>query len=366
MADEPRYEIRVRATVDGTAKDRYRHVMVEGPAIQRASARTLRPLMLGLAGHGVATEPVFCGAGIEPSVLSDPDARLPASAVHELWRQSAELSGNPNFGLTLSRHIKPGSFDVLDYLARNATTVGAGLQQYCRYTQLLHDGIKATVDAGPTVAKFRHVLRDGTTIPRQYAEFIIASILVIARQASGVHLEPQRVHFLHAAPSSWTMHREIFGSKPVFGSDCNGFELRRSDYDRPLHQAQEGLFLVLKQHADRLLQEAPRPSTLIAQVRATIAADLHNGNVSARSVAESLGTSERTLRRRLDADGTNYQQVLSGLRTELAIGYMDEERLSTDEVALLLGFSDRTAFNRAFRQWTGRTPAEFRAIGPRP
>ena len=79
-----------------------------------------------------------------------------------------------------------------------------------------------------------------------------------------------------------------------------------------------------------------------------------------RSVARTLGFGERTLRRRLDEEGSSYHEVLSQLRMELATRYLEDERLAIDEVAFLLGYSDRTAFNRAFRQWTDRTPAQFR------
>lgn len=310
---------------------------------------------------GVETEPVLRGAGVDPAVLADPDARLPARTVHALWRQASELSGNDTFGLMLSEHVKPGSFDVLDYLCRNAATVGAGLGQYCRYTQLLHDGIVATIDERSDEAQLRHVLADGTVVPRQYGEFIVASIIAIVRQALGQHVVPMSVQFLHPAPADTSRHRELFGCPVHFEADSNGFTLRREDYDAPLQEAQPGLFRVLEQHATHLLQEVPRLSNLVAQVRAAIVADLRHGTVSASSVAVGLGTSERTLRRRLDAEGTSYQRILSELRTELASRYMQEERLSIDEVALLLGFSDRSAFYRAFRQWTGQSPTEFRA-----
>ncbi|MEM6995318.1 MAG: AraC family transcriptional regulator [Myxococcota bacterium] len=335
--------------------------MSEGLPVVLASARTLRPLLAGLTAQGIDVAPVFAAQGIDPAALADPDARVPARAVHELWRRSAELSNNPDFGLALSQHVQPGSFDVLDYLGRNAANVGAGLQQYCRYTQLLHDGIRATVEEGEDTVRLRHVLSDGTVLPRQYAEFIVATILAIARQASGERIIPVRVHFLHSEPEDLTQHRAIFGCPVRFASDSNGFELHRSDYDRPLRRAEEKLFRVLEQHAEHLLEKLPRPSSLVAQVRSAIVHDLGSGNLSSRLVAQSLGTSERTLRRRLDAEGTSYQQILTELRTELAIRYMDERDISTDEVALLLGFSDRTAFNRAFRQWTGRSPAEFRS-----
>lgn len=330
-------------------------------AILRASARTLRPLAAGLTAHGVAVERVFTEAGVDPSVLGKTDARVPAALVHRLWRQSSELSGDESFGLNLARRIEPGTFDVLDYLCRNAPTVGAGLRNYCRYTQLLHDGIVARVAPHGEGFRLRHVLSDGTIVPRQYGEFIIAAIVIIARQATGQEIQPTEVHFLHPQPEDVSVHRELFRCPISFEFESNGLDLAQPVHDLPLKGAQPKLFHVLQQHANHLLSETPRPSNLVAQVRAAIVEELHSGTVSAGGVAKRIGTSERTLRRRLDGEGTSYQRLLSELRTELAGRYMQEEQISIDEIALLLGFSDRSSFNRAFRQWTGQNPTEYRA-----
>lgn len=327
----------------------------------RASARTLRPLAAGLAAYGVVVEHAFKDVGVDPIVLGQTDARVPASAVHALWRQSAELTGDDSFGINLARRIEPGSFDVLDYLCRNAPNVGAGLRNYCRYTQLLHDGIVASVSPHGEGFRLRHVLSDGTVVPRQYGEFIIAAIMTIARQATGQEIQPTEVHFLHPQPEDLSTHREFFRCPIRFEFESNGFDLASSVHALALEGAEPKLFHVLQQHANHLLSETPRPSNLVAQVRAAILEELHSGTVSAGGVAKRIGTSERTLRRRLDSEGTSYQRLLSELRTELAARYMQEEQLSIDEIALLLGFSDRSSFNRAFRQWTGKNPTEFRA-----
>jgi AraC-like DNA-binding protein len=334
--------------------------MAISPAIFQASLRTLRPLAAGLSARGVEVARVLREAGVDPAWLEDPDARVPASVVHELWRRTEEVTGDPNFGLRTALGIRPGSFDVLDYVCRNCPSVEHGFALYCRFTPLLHDGIDARLIRGPDTVSLRHVLRDGTVLPRQYAEFILGSLIVIARQATGHQVVPTRVRFLHPPPRDLSLHREFFRCPLTFRADSNGFELRRADVARPLLNAQPGLLVVLEQHAEHLLAKSPRRDTFVAQVRAAILGELRTGSISAAAVAKRLGTSPRTLRRRLDADGTTYQKQLADLRRELALRYMREKHLSIDEVALLLGFSERTAFIRAFRRWTGHSPTAFR------
>jgi AraC-like DNA-binding protein len=326
----------------------------------RASLRTIRPLVAGLKARGIDPEPLLSQAGVAPASLSDPDARIPASTIHALWRETAEASGDRDFGLRTAQGIRPGSFDVLDYVCRNCATVEEGLRLYCRYTPLLHDTITASVDKTVRGLQLRHVLRDGTVLPRQYAEFIIGSLLVIVRQATEHRVVPQNVQFIHSRPEDTSTHRAFFECPIEFGREFNGFLLHSADAARPLQRAEPGLLAVLEQHAEHLLEESRPVSTFVAQVRAAIVEQLRTGTVSATLVAERLGISQRTLRRHLDADGTTYQQQLTELRTELALRYMDDTTFSTDEIALLLGFADRTSFIRAFRQWTDRTPSEYR------
>ncbi len=326
-----------------------------------ASVRALRPLSLGLGARGVSLAPALARAGIDAATMEDPDARIPAELMHGLWREAEELSGESTFGITTAGFIKPGSFDVLDYMCRNSATVGEGLQLYCRYTPLLHDQISATVEVGEDTAILRHVLVDGGVLPRQYAEFIIASLLVIVRQASGYDVQPVSVQFAHDEPDDTAPHAALFRCPISFRANRNGFELRKEDFERPLVAAQPGLLQVLERQAERLLEKSPRAEpSFVGRVRAAIVKDLRSGGTTAARVARTLGFGERTLRRRLDEEGSSYHEVLSQLRMELATRYLEDERLAIDEVAFLLGYSDRTAFNRAFRQWTDRTPAQFR------
>ncbi len=326
-----------------------------------ASVRALRPLALGLSAGGVSLTPALVDAGVDPLTMDDPDARIPASLLHELWSRAEELSGDASFGLSTAGLIKPGSFDVLDYMCRNTATVGDGLRLYCQYTPLLHDQIAASVDVDQETARLRHVLVDGSILPRQYAEFIIGGLLVIIRQASNVSVRPVSVSFAHDEPADTSAHVALFGCPISFRAVENGFELRMEDFDRPVVAAQPGLLQVLERQADQLLERLPGPApSLVGRVRAAIVKDLRSGGTTVAQVARTLGFGERTLRRRLDEEGSSYNEVLSELRMELANRYLEDLRLAIDEVAFLLGYSDRSTFIRAFRQWTGQTPAQFR------
>jgi AraC-like DNA-binding protein len=89
--------------------------------------------------------------------------------------------------------------------------------------------------------------------------------------------------------------------------------------------------------------------------------ELNGGNVGAAYIADRLHLSERTLRRRLQAEGTRHKKLVEEIRQELATRYLESSDLGVADIAFLLGFSQAAAFNRAFRRWTGKTPGEYRA-----
>ena len=135
----------------------------------------------------------------------------------------------------------------------------------------------------------------------------------------------------------------------------------REHWDRPVHGADPALFSVLEDHAERLLAELPAPEPpLVSRLRAVLREELRGGDVGVEHVARRLALGARTLQRRLEDEGVRFAEVLAELRTELARDYLREPGLSIAEIAWLLGFSEQSAFTRAFKRWVGTTPATYR------
>jgi AraC-like DNA-binding protein len=123
------------------------------------------------------------------------------------------------------------------------------------------------------------------------------------------------------------------------------------------------LVQVLERHAASLLAKLPPRGAFSSRVRAAMTPLLASGDVTIERVAVDLGTSPRSVQRRLQEDRTSFQRVLDDLRKDIAIEYLTGQVHSIAEIALLLGFSDQTAFHRAFVRWTGRTPGDVRRAG---
>ena len=120
------------------------------------------------------------------------------------------------------------------------------------------------------------------------------------------------------------------------------------------------LYRVVRAHAELLLERLPRDPSMRGQVRRLVLGVIAQGEPEMATVARTLGTSERSLQRRLQEEGTSFREVVDEARRELALGYLGDRRLAVSEVAYLLGYAEAGAFVRAFKRWTGRTPGEMR------
>ncbi len=123
-----------------------------------------------------------------------------------------------------------------------------------------------------------------------------------------------------------------------------------------------GLCVILDRYAEELLAKLPQTNSIVDRVRQELSVGLRGGQVRLEAIAHTLEVEPRTLQRKLREAGISYQELLDEMRRELSIHYLKEEHISVYEVAFLLGFAETSAFHRAFKRWTGKTPSEFRRL----
>lgn len=314
------------------------------------------------AAKGVDPVRLREATGFDPALAHDPDARIPLEQEESLWSLAARLSGDEDFGLHAAEALRPGAFDVLDYSVRTAPTLREALERLVRYNRLVHDVAVFTLIDEPDRCRIEHGFQRTVRAPcRHAAEFTLASILVVASQLIGERVEGLSVAFSHGPPASLAEHLRIFGVEPTFHHPMNALELHHETLTRPIPGSDPGLSKVIQRHADALLAARPIPvETTGERVRALVAEVMRAGEVSIAEIASRLRMSVRSLQRRLAAEGLSFDAVVDELRRELALRYLGEEALSIAEVAYLLGYSEPSAFHRAFKRWTGATPSEAR------
>lgn len=298
--------------------------------------------------------------GVDPAVLKDRDARMAYDAWIEMWRLAAEMTGDPALGILAVENLEPGVFGVIDYVSRCSSTLGEGIERSYRYYPIIHDVARPSLETQGDRCIWSYNLLGGLRYPRVLAEYALACWLVTCRQGLQDPFDPLEVHFVHNQTVNLVEYERFFRAPVKLGMERDALVIAAVDLDRPLTGAKEGLCQILDQYAQQLLQKLPANKRFSDRVREIIASELAGGDPSADCIAQKLHMSPRTLRRRLNEEGLNHRMLLEQMRKDLASLYLNEKGLAVSEAAFLLGFADASAFHKAFKRWTGRTPVEYR------
>lgn len=324
----------------------------------------IQPLFAALAERG-ADIAAFCAElGLAPALARDPDATLPLCRLDAIWNRAAEVLRDPQLGLHLAESACARSFGLLSYLGASAPTWGDALRTVCRYFRLLSDASAYHI----AIAGERAVVTATHDVPatapiRQRVEFTVAVLLGYGRRYVEGEWLAHEVFFEVPAPAGvLDEYVRVLGCVPRFGAGANGFAFPAGLLERPLRTSEPTLAMILERLAARLLAEKPEAATMAQQVRCDLLRVGFHADLSLEAIAHRLGTSARTLQRRLRDETTSLSELIDQVRRSVAMHLLSGAETGIAEVAHATGFSEPAAFHRAFKRWTGRTPAEFRRL----
>jgi AraC-like DNA-binding protein len=289
------------------------------------------------------------------------ETRVPQAAVFELWEAIMRRSQDPGFPIFAATRVRPSDYDTMGFAYMTRATLREALHQCVRYARIWADTSAWEVSERDGVVTAAFTTADpGRLGARCTTENVLAGTIHVGRILAGVDFAPREVLFRHPKPRDTRAHEAFFRAKLRFGAGRSAIVLDAAVLDTPLLKADAELAAFFERHADALMRRCTCEAGLTDRLRRTIAEELPRGLPTLEVAAARLGQSPRTLRRRLQEEGTNFHEILDETRRELAKRYLDEERIPVGEVAFLLGFSEASAFHRAFKRWTGETPASYR------
>ncbi|WXL27319.1 AraC family transcriptional regulator [Ectopseudomonas mendocina] len=318
-------------------------------------------IVAALEYDGLDVRSLFAQLGLDYSALSNPDARFPQDAMTRLWQLAVEVSGNPAIGLNMAKVLRPSSFNVVGYALMSSRNLREGIIRLVRYQRIIAEG--ADISFVPAVDGYEIRLAvHGDRIPaaRQSTEASMAYYVAFCRWVTGKPLRPRYVRLMGAAPKDLAPYDKVFQCPITFNADHYVLVFETADLEAPLPSANEALAQLHDRFAGDYLARFAG-SRVTHQVRQVLCRLLPQGEPKRETVSQALLLSERTLQRRLQEEGTSYQQLLDDTRRELAVQYLDQVSLTLLEISYLLGFSDPSNFFRAFRRWFDATPGEYRA-----
>ena len=311
--------------------------------------------------HDLAPEPLFRAAGIDPAIIHDPHAQIARPNSDALLAALAGRIADPAFGLQAARCWHPSNLGTLGYAWLSSSTLRTGLRRLVRYWKIVIADVAVSLDETAEGVAFVHAPPDSTgTSDAIRGDAVIAIIHDMCRTNYGPAFAPQHVAFRRAAPVDPRPYHDLFRCPVTFAADANRLLIGRADADHPLPTGNRD---VAAAHDRILVEQLARleKANIVARLRASLLERMTLGEFSEEDLASDLHMSRRSLQRRLAEADASYQSLVDDTRRDMALRYIDDPAKSATDITFLVGYSQQSAFTRAFRRWTGMSPSEYRA-----
>jgi AraC-like DNA-binding protein len=328
-----------------------------------AAIQNVRLVIAAAAAQGVPPGKLLGAIGVPPQTLIAGDGRIPAELALQAWHAAAELCDDPWFGLSAVGFMLSAYLEGLGLAILGSATLGDALRRLARFFALVNQHVSLALVEDGGVVHVRVDIRDDVPAEplRHPMEFLLAGLLQVGRRTTGTDLKPVEVAFRHAATPELSPYHRVFGIAPRFAQPWSRITLDRGALDAPNLAPSDTAVALAERGLARRAAELPPVETFRERVRRALREELDLGEPSLSRLAERLRMSERTLQRRLGCEGTSMQALLDEVRRELSLRRLTESTQSIAEISYALGFAEVRAFHRAFKRWTGSTPAAYRA-----
>lgn len=313
-----------------------------------------------ISRKGADVDRVFGISGINPELLTSPTLSLQLPNYCKVLEQAAALSGCDNFGLHYGQQFQPKALGLIGYIALCSENLESALQNMVKYFHLHQkDTLTRMVEQNDCWRLDYQVQHGAILTRRQDAELTIGMFMNVIRNVHGQHYSPREIHFEHTRPEHWQEHSKVLNSAVYFDQPFNSILIPKKDTRREMPSS-DPLLLTVMQDTLKLLNASNQQQGFADQVRSHIAIGLNQGEPNLEAIAEGLGLSSCTLTRRLKLEGTTFSSLVDNVRYELAEHYIKQKNIPISEMAFLLGYSEVSAFSRAFKRWFGINPRQWR------
>jgi AraC-like DNA-binding protein len=325
------------------------------------SILVVRGLVEGVEQAGTPRPRFLAAAGYDAAWLGEGETRLSVEEYDRLVELAIEITGDQALGLHMAEAANATTYSLVAHLITYAATMRQAVQSYLRYHRLLTDRSAYRLMEQGTSSTLAFDVPLGTQVcQRFHAELTLAGLFRMVQffgGRDGIH----RVSFEHERPEHAAEYARLFHGLERFKEPTSGVTFDSELLDRPQVNADTGFHAALEAHAQQRVSELVGQTTYRDRVlqylleRATI-----EQRKEMNDVARDIGVSVRTLRRRLQDEGESYSDLSKKALATRAERLVADAGRTIDETAYMLGFSDRSAFHRAFKRWTGMTPNEYR------
>lgn len=329
--------------------------------LRTVSAAFIDSILYAAEQLGLDRDALISQLNISLDMLDQPTKRLPESVMHQLFAQIHTKSQKSEIGLEIGRLSRPGTYNALGYAAMSCSNLWEAFQLIPRYESIV-------LEMGNTRVEKREnqlLLIWGTSSPDDVsqilADTIMASWLTLARWLTGKNISPSLTQFSYQTPHNICHYTNFFGSPVEFNCSENAFVFNEeSILMSPILHADSAMAEIMQKRAEQIKAQIGPQTYTTNKVEAELTKHLPRGKFSLKYIAQALNMSDRTLRRKLQDEGSNFQAILSQVRHKLALKYLSDMSLNILDISLLLGYNEHSSFSAAFKNWQGETPQAYR------
>ncbi len=312
-----------------------------------------------LESYEIDPEPLFQETSLNPELMKQSGGRYRIDNIDHLWRKAAEVIDDPCFGLKAAEVWHPSNLGALGYAMLASNSLRTSLERLVRYLGFLSDEDVMELNETEEGLRLTLVLSQRNVDKSEQNDAALALILSMCRMNYIEDLPPVSVTLIHPKPTCSARFFEYFRSPVLFEAPTYSFTLPIEAVDKILPGSHPQLVELNDQVMIKYLAKLDQDH-ITQKAKATILDQLPSGSVTDEAVARSLYMSSRKLQRQLKRAGTTFNTLLNEVRRDLAQKYLREEDTNMTEIAFLLGFSESSAFSRAFKQWMGVSPTTYR------
>lgn len=300
--------------------------------------------------------------GLDPAGESDVAVMIADTAYYDLLeRIAARTNGAVDLPLRTGRSMRCDDYGIFGLAWKTAPTLRESFARAERYWRLLTSvAVYEVRQQGADAWFMLHRAGERRLGLRLSNETTLASVASIIREVATADFTPLEVRLKHPPPATTAGHETYFGCPVAFETEMDALLVPAEALTRPNRLGDAGITRYLLKHLDEELTRLDADRSLRDMVHDAVAQQLSSGVPRMAMIARRLGMSERTLQRRLAEEGLSFHKLVEDARRELAEALLTRSDCALTEVAFLTGFSEQSAFSRAFKRWMDQTPAAYR------
>ncbi|MET1080563.1 MAG: AraC family transcriptional regulator ligand-binding domain-containing protein [Pseudomonas sp.] len=326
-----------------------------------ATASQLLDLYLSLQRRGLVGPDDVRELGIEPAQLENLEMRVPVHWALRLWQLAARRGAGPELGLRIGQQRGLHTRGPVAHLAAQSATLGEALELFRCYITVMSESEHLRVEPRARRVRVHFLFQTPLLGHAVISEHSLSSALCWVRQLTGLPLVPQAVGFCHAPRVAPAIYRQVFGVPVRFAEATDYLEWLQTDLLLPVLGANPYLKGLMQQRVSAMQAELPAQNTVRGQVLRLIEQDLPGGQLSVERLARRLGISRQTLHRHLRAERCSFSELLGEVRRRHSVLRLAQPGCRVEQLSRELGFSEPSAFYKAFKGWFGMSPKVYSA-----